>query len=299
MVIEINGVKLDGSTRVVVQGITGRIGSFQTKLMLEYGTNVVAGVTPGKGGMEVHGVPVYDTLLEAKQDRGPFDVSVVFVPPASALDSVIEAIDAGVKLIVLTTADIPYLDAIKMINYAEKKGAKIVGPEAAGIIVPGKCKLGVHPVSPNKYFTPGSVGIVSKSGSLSYDTSRILSKEGVGQSSVVCIGGGPIWGTTMTDVIEALERDKETDVILMLGEIGGTLEEEAAKYVKQNVSKPVVALIVGRYAPPGRSMGHASAIIMGGRGSWQSKVQVLRESGIRIAKDFEEVTHIIREAIKK
>jgi succinyl-CoA synthetase alpha subunit len=242
---------------------------------------------------------VYDTLLEAKQDRGPFDVSVVFVPPASALDSVIEAIDAGVKLIVLTTADIPYLDAIKMINYAEKKGAKIVGPEAAGIIVPGKCKLGVHPVSPNKYFTPGSVGIVSKSGSLSYDTSRILSKEGVGQSSVVCIGGGPIWGTTMTDVIEALERDKETDVILMLGEIGGTLEEEAAKYVKQNVSKPVVALIVGRYAPPGRSMGHASAIIMGGRGSWQFKVQVLRESGIRIVKDFEEVTHIIREAIKK
>jgi succinyl-CoA synthetase alpha subunit len=298
MMIEINGVKLDEKTRVVVQGITGRVGSFQTKLMIEYNTNVIAGVTPGKGGSEVYGVPVYDTLLDAKQDRGPFDVSVVFVPPASALDSCIEAADAGVKLIVLTTADIPYLDAIKIINYAEKKGAKIVGPEAAGIIVPGRCKLGVHPVSPDKYFTYGPVGIVSRSGSLSYDMSRSLSKEGIGQSSVVCIGGGPIWGTTMVDVIEALERDKETEVILMLGEIGGTLEEEAARYVKRNISKPVVALIVGQYAPHGRSMGHASAIIMGGRGNWQSKIKVLRECNIKVAKDFEEVIYIIREIIK-
>jgi len=299
MVIEINGVRLDENVRVVVQGITGRVGSFQTKLMKEYGTNVVAGVTPGRGGMEVYGVPVYDTVLEAKQERGPFDVSVLFVPPAAALESVIEAVDAGVKLLVLTTADIPYLDAIKMINYAERSNAKIVGPEAAGIIVPGRCKLGVHPVSPDKYFTRGPVGIVSKSGSLSYDTSRLLTREGIGQSAIVCIGGGPIWGTTMVDVIEALERDKETEVILMLGEIGGTLEEEAAKYIKQNVSKPAIALIVGRYAPPGKSMGHASAIIMGGRGSWHSKVQVLREYGVKVAKDFEEIIRFVREVLRR
>lgn len=299
MVIEINGIKLDRNAKVVVQGITGRIGSFQTRLMLEYGTNVVAGVTPGRGGMEVHGVPVYDTILEAKQDKGPFDVSVVFVPPASALDSCVEAVDAGVKLIVLTTADIPYLDSIRMIDYARRRNAKIVGPEAAGIIVPGKCKLGVHPVSPDKYFVSGPIGIVSKSGSLSYDTSRLLSKEGFGQSSLTCIGGGPIWGTTMADVIEALERDKDTECILMLGEIGGTLEEEAARYVKHNVSKPVAALIVGRYAPPGKSMGHASAIIMGGRGGWHTKTQVLRDSGISVAKDFEEVIYFAKSAIRK
>ncbi|RLE08101.1 succinate--CoA ligase subunit alpha [Candidatus Aerophobetes bacterium] len=299
MVIEINNVRLDRNTRVVVQGITGRMGSFQTKLMIDYGTNVVAGVTPGKGGMKIHGVPVYDTIFEAKEEKGPFDVAIAFVPPGSILDSCIEAVDAGVKLIVVTTADVPYLDAIKVIHYANKKGAKIVGPEAAGILVPHECKLGVHPVQPDKYFTKGPVGIVSRSGSLSYDTSRILSEAGIGQSAIVCIGGGPIWGTTMIDVIESLERDKDTEVILMLGEIGGTIEEETAEYIKRNVSKPVTALIVGRYAPPGKSMGHASAIIMRGRGTWHAKVQSLRNAGVHVAKTFKDLLEIIQKHLKR
>jgi len=299
MVIEINNVKLDRNARVIVQGITGRIGSFQSKLMIDYGTNIVAGVTPGKGGMEIHGVPVYDTIFEAKEEKGPFDVAVAFVPPGSALDSCIEAIDAGVKLIVLPTADVPYLDSIKIIHYASEKDAKIVGPEAAGILVPHECKLGVHPVLPDKYFTKGSVGIVSRSGSLSYDMSKALSGAGIGQSAIVCIGGGPIWGTSMIDVIESLERDKDTEVILMLGEIGGTIEEEAAEYVKQNVSKPVIALIVGRCAPPGKSMGHAAAIIMKGRGTWHTKVQFLRDSGIYVAKTFEDVIENVQKYLKR
>jgi len=299
MVLELGGVRLCENSRILIQGITGRIGSLQTSYMINYSTNVIAGVTPGKGGSKVHGIPVYDTVLEAKEELGPFDVSIVFVPPYSALDACIEAIDANVRLIILTTADIPYLDTIKILRYAKMKNSIIVGPEAAGIIIPGRCKLGVHPVNPDKYFVKGSVGIVSRSGSLSYDMSRVLTKEGIGQSAVVAIGGGPIWGTSMKDVIEAFERDKDTDIILMLGEIGGAVEEEAALFIKQNISKPVVALIVGRYAPPGKSMGHASAIIMGERGSWHTKVQVLRDSGIHVAKSFKEVVKVIKEFLKR
>jgi succinyl-CoA synthetase alpha subunit len=275
----------------LVQGITGRSGALQSKVMLEYGTNIVAGVTPGKGGTSVHGIPVYDFVQEARQQH-PFNVVVSFVPPAAAKDSCMEALDCGIDLLVLTSEGIPDHDVVDVIAYAESKGTRLIGPGAAGVIVPGKSKVGSHPP---RFFTPGRVGIVSKSGALSYEIGKTLTDAGIGQSTVIAIGGGPFWGTTQRDAIQLFEADEETEVIVVLGEIGGSLEEEAAKYIASCVRKPVVALIVGHAAPPGKSLGHAGAIVSGDTGSAASKIAALQNAGVRVAATPSEVVTYVRE----
>jgi succinyl-CoA synthetase alpha subunit len=286
-------ILVDENTRVIVQGITGTVGSFQTKIMLEYGTKIVAGVTPGKGGQEIHGVPVYDLVEEAVEDYGG-DAAISFVPGPFAADAAIEAIEAGIGLVIITAEGVPLLDVVRMMNLAEKRGAIVIGPDTAGIISPGKCKVGVHP---HKFFREGNIGVISKSGALSYEVSKALSEEGMGQSTVVGIGGGPIWGFTQVDALRLFEKDEETKAIVLLGEIGGTMEEEAAQYIIENVSKPVIALIVGRHAPEGERMGHAGAIISHGRGLAKDKIKALEKAGAYIVKSPREIPPIIRKVI--
>ncbi len=265
-------------TRVLVQGITGKSGQLQTGLMQEAGTNVVAGVTPGKGGRTVNGVPVYNHVAEAKAERG-FDAVISFVPPLGARDSSIEAMDSGIGLLVLTTEGIPQQHVAEVVAYAKCTGTRLVGPGCAGVIAPGIGKVGSHPA---RFFTPGRVGVVSKSGALSYEIGKTLSDAGIGQSTVVAIGGGPVWGFTQRDAVELFDKDPETDVIVLLGEIGGNLEERAASYIKAHVTKPVVALIVGRNAPQGKSLGHAGAIVHGGAGTAETKIRALTDAGATV-----------------
>ncbi|RLE55383.1 MAG: succinate--CoA ligase subunit alpha, partial [Candidatus Methanomethylicota archaeon] len=252
------GIIVDENTRVIVQGITGRQGRFHTELMLKYGTKIVAGVTPGKGGQSVHGVPVYDTITEA-MEKSPADTSIVFVPAPFALDAVSEAILAGVKNVVVITEHVPVHDAIKMIALAKLKGARIIGPNTPGIITPGKCKVGIMPGS---VFTPGNIGIVSRSGTLTYEIALNLTNAGLGQSTCIGIGGDPVVGLSFLDILELFREDEQTKAVVIIGEIGGDAEERAAEYIERtNYPKPVVAFIAGRSAPPGKRMGHAGAII--------------------------------------
>ena len=284
-------ILINKDTKVLVQAITGKSGSLQTKVMLECGTDIVAGVTPSKGGAEVHGIPVYDFISEARE-KHDFDTVISFVPPFAAKDSCIEVIDNGIKLLVLTSEGIPDHDVIDIVTYARLKGTKLIGPGAAGIISPGKCKLGSHPP---RFFKEGNVGIVSKSGALSYEIGKTLSDAGIGQSTVLALGGGPIWGLTQKDAVSLFNEDDETKVIVMIGEIGGSSEEEAAQFIKYNVAKPVVSMIVGRTAPLGKSLGHAGAIISGNTGTAASKIEALMDAGVHIALSPAELLKLVKD----
>ena len=283
-------ILIDKNSRVLVQGITGQVGSLQTRLMKEYGTEIVAGVTPGKGGMKVHEIPVYDFVEEALEDREA-DAAISFVPARFAADAALEIIDRGIRLLVITTEGIPDQDMLTIINYAASKGTVVLGPDTPGLISPGRCKLGVHP---NRMFTEGRVGVLSKSGSLSYEVCRILTENGIGQSTVVGVGGGPLWGLSQQAVVEMFQEDPETEVIVLLGEVGGTMEQDAAAFIERYVDKPVITLIVGRTAPKGAQMGHAGAIIEGEEGTAESKIRALRSAGSLIAKSPSEIPEIIK-----
>jgi len=291
------GILVDENTRVIVQGITGKEGSFHTKLMLQYGTKVVAGVTPGKGGSTVEGVPVYDTMAEAVKEHPEANTSIIFVPAKFASDAVYEAVDSGMKVIVVITEHIPVHDAIEFVNYAKRKGSVIIGPNCPGIITPGKTKIGIMP---GHVFTPGPVGIMSRSGTLTYEIGYFLTKAGLGQSTVIGVGGDPVTGLTFPEVIEMFERDPQTKAVVMIGEIGGDAEERVARMVKEGrIKKPVVAFVAGRTAPEGKRMGHAGAIIMLGTGAYKDKVAALEDAGIRVARTPYEVPKLVKEALER
>ncbi|GLF82523.1 succinate--CoA ligase subunit alpha [Bacillus safensis] len=273
-------VFINKNTRVIVQGITGSTALFHTKQMIEYGTNIVGGVTPGKGGTEVEGVPVFNTVSEAVQTTGA-NASVIYVPAPFAADAILEAVDAEVDLVICITEHIPVLDMVKVKRYMEGKKTRLVGPNCPGVITPEECKIGIMPGYIHK---KGHVGVVSRSGTLTYEAVHQLSEAGVGQSTAVGIGGDPINGTNFIDVLKAFNEDPETHAVIMIGEIGGTAEEEAAEWVKANMTKPVVGFIGGKTAPPGKRMGHAGAIISGGKGTADEKVKTMRECGIEVAE---------------
>lgn len=275
-----------------MQGITGNQGSFHTRQMLDYGTRVVAGVSPGKGGEAVHGVPVHETVKEVL-DSHLANLSVVFVPAPFARDAAFEAIDAGLETVVLITEHIPVHDAMAIMAFANERGTTVIGPNTYGICTPGKCKAGIPP---NTIFQPGSVGVVARSGTLSYEIVDAISRSGLGESTVIGIGGDRVIGLTFTDVLKRFEKDEATRAVVLVGEIGGTAEEEAAELIK-TMSKPVIAYIAGRSAPPGKRMGHAGAIIERGRGTYESKVKALEAAGALIAPMPWEVTALVREAI--
>ena len=271
---------IDQSTRLVVQGITGRDGSFHTKQMMEYGTKVVAGVTPGKGGQKFEGqVPIFNTVEEAMKETGA-NSSVIYVPPAFAADAMFEAADAGISFIVCITEGVPVLDMTRVRPYVLDKGARLLGPNCPGLLSAGKSKVGIIP---GHITQPGPVGLVSKSGTLTYEVVYKLKGAGIGTTTCVGIGGDPINGTSFIDCLAAFEADPETQAIVMLGEIGGTDEQDAAAYIKQHVTKPVVGFIAGQTAPPGRRMGHAGAIISGSAGTAEEKLQAFRDNGIAVA----------------
>lgn len=273
-------VFINKNTRVIVQGITGSTALFHTKQMIEYGTNIVGGVTPGKGGTEVEGVPVFNTVSEAVQTTGA-NASVIYVPAPFAADAILEAVDAEVDLVICITEHIPVLDMVKVKRYMEGKKTRLVGPNCPGVITPEECKIGIMPGYIHK---KGHVGVVSRSGTLTYEAVHQLSEAGVGQSTAVGIGGDPVNGTNFIDVLKAFNEDSETHAVIMIGEIGGTAEEEAAEWVKANMTKPVVGFIGGKTAPPGKRMGHAGAIISGGKGTADEKVKTMRECGIEVAE---------------
>jgi succinyl-CoA synthetase alpha subunit len=277
------------NTRVVVQGITGREGQFHTQQMLEYGTQVVAGVTPGKGGQWILGVPVFDTVKEAVEATGA-NCSVIFVPARFAPDAILEAADTGVPLIVCITEGIPVQDMIRVRAYLDRKGVRLIGPNGPGLITPGECKVGIIP---GHITRPGPVGIVSRSGTLTYEVIAALSQRGIGQSTCVGIGGDPIPGTNFVEVLAMFEEDPQTEHIVLIGEIGGTEEERAADFIATKMSKPVTAFIAGRTAPPGKRMGHAGAIIEGGTGSAAEKIAKLESVGIPVARHPEEIAEIV------
>ena len=273
-------VLVDKSTRLVVQGITGKEGTFHTKQMVEYGTNVVGGVTPGKGGTTHEGVPVFNTVADAVREAGA-NASVIYVPPSFAADAVMEAADAGIPVVVCITEGIPTLDMVKVKEYLRDKPTRLIGPNCPGIISPGKCKIGIMP---GHIHREGNIGVVSRSGTLTYEAVGQLTALGLGQSSAIGIGGDPIVGTTHVDALRLFQADDETIGIVMIGEIGGSAEEEAAAFAKENVTKPIVAFIAGQTAPPGRRMGHAGAIIAGGKGTAAEKMKALDAAGIRVVK---------------
>ncbi len=291
-------ILINKQTRVLVQGITGRVGSFQTQIMLDYGTQIVAGVTPGKGGSDIYGIPVYDLVQEAMSEYtsghtpdNPIDAAISFVPGAFAKSAAIEVCQSEIPLLVLTAEGIPDHDMVHLLRYADIKGTSVLGPDTPGLISPGKCKLGVHPHS---LFMEGRVGIVSKSGSLSYEVGRLLTANGIGQSTVVGIGGGPLWGLSQREILRRFEDDPETGAVILLGEVGGTLEHDAADFIRCHMQKPVVALVVGRTAPEGTQMGHAGAIIEGEEGTAASKIAALRNAGALIARNSIEIPDIIK-----
>ncbi len=280
-------ILMDGSTRVIVQGITGRIGSIQTRWMLAYGTKVVAGVTPGKAGSVVEGVPVFDSVERAVRETGA-NASVFFVPAASVLNAFLETVDAGVKLIVVIPEHIPVHDVMKMRAYAIEKGIIAIGPTTPGILVPGKGKIGIMPVS---LFSPGHVGIISRSGTLSYEFAGILSEIGVGQSTVVGMGADPVALTNLVDILRLFEEDDGTDAVIIVGEVGGDQEERAALFIKEKMTKPVAAYIAGRYSPQGKQMGHAGAIIRGSAGTVRGKQEALHDAGVEVLESPAHVAH--------
>ncbi len=277
---------MNKSTRVVVQGITGGEGSYHTSEMVEYGTNVVAGVTPGKGGqLFQEKIPVYNTVTEAVENEAA-NTSIIFVPPAFAGDAIMEAADAGIRLIVCITEGIPTLDMAKAKHYLASRTTRLVGPNCPGVITPGECKIGIMP---GFIHTPGEVGVVSRSGTLTYEAVHQLTTLNIGQSTCIGIGGDPIIGTYFVDALKLFQQDENTKAVVMIGEIGGTSEEEAAEYVKQHMTKPVVGYIAGRTAPPGRRMGHAGAIISGGKGTAIEKMAALEAANIHVVESPAEI----------
>jgi len=283
---------IDENTKILVQGITGKQGAFHTKQMRLYGSKVVAGVTPGKGGQEVEGVPVYNTVNEAKENH-EIDASVLFIPAPFAKDAAMEAIDAGVKIVVIITEHIPVHDEMEIMAFAQRRGATIIGPNTFGIISSGKSKIGIMP---NQFFIPGNVGVVSRSGTLSYEIVGNLTMQNIGQSTVVGLGGDRVVGLYFVDVLKMFEEDPETKVVVLVGEIGGNAEEEAAHYIEK-MTKPVVAYIAGRSAPPGKRMGHAGAIIERGKGTYQGKVDALKKSGAHVAELPFKVPELVKKLI--
>jgi len=279
------------NTRVLVQGITGRVGSFQAKVMREYGTKIVAGVTPGKGGTMVDGIPVYDLVEDALCEH-QVDVALSFVPARFAKDAAIEAVESGIHVMVLTAGGIPDQDVLTLLYYATSKGIEVLGPDTPGVVSPGKCKVGVHP---DRVLKEGHVGVVSKSGALSYEVCKLLTEHGIGQSTIVGIGGGPLWGLTQREILEMFESDPDTRLVVMLGEVGGTMEHKTAAFIEQHITKPVISLIVGRAAPTGARMGHAGAIIEGEGETAESKTSALRKAGSLIAQNPDEILSFIRE----
>jgi len=274
-------ILVDEKTRVVVQGITGNEGMFHSRQMVEYGTKVVAGVTPGKAGQKIEGIPVFNTVSEAVK-KTDANASAIFVPPPFAADAVLEAADAGSSVIVCLTEGIPTLDMVVVRQYLKDRRSHLIGPNTPGIISPGKCKIGVMA---GYIHMPGKIGIISRSGTLTYEVVDQLTKKGLGQSTCVGIGGDQIIGLNYVDLLEMFEKDEGTDAVIMIGEIGGTAEEEAAEFIKKNVKKPVVAFIAGLTAPPGRRMGHAGAIIASGKGTAKEKMEVLERAGVRVVRN--------------
>ena len=286
-------ILVNKDTRLLVQGITGREGEFHTRQMQEYGTNVVAGVTPGKGGGWVSGIPVFDTVHEAV-DVTEANASIIYVPARFAAEAVLEAADAGIKLVVCITEGIPVLDMIRVRAYLDCRDTRLIGPNCPGLITPGEAKVGIMP---GHIHTPGPVGVVSRSGTLTYEVVHALTEKGVGQSTAIGIGGDPIIGTDFIDVLRLFEGDPQTRQVVLIGEIGGTDEQRAAEYIAQHMSKPVTAFIAGQTAPPGKRMGHAGAIIEGGEGTAAEKIAAFEAVGVRVAKHPGEIASLVTEFV--
>jgi succinyl-CoA synthetase alpha subunit len=274
-------ILVDRDTRVVVQGLTGSEGSFHAEQMMDYGTNVVAGVTPGKGGAEHLGRPIFNTVQKAVEEEGA-NTSIIFVPPPFAADAAQEAAAAGIEVVICITEGIPIRDMVPTYHYVRQQGARLIGPNCPGVITPGQAKVGIMPA---KIFEKGPVGVISRSGTLTYETVDQLTRKGLGQSTAVGIGGDPVIGTRFVDALELFENDEQTEAVVLIGEIGGSAEEEAAAYVQAHMSKPVFAFIAGRTAPPGRRMGHAGAIVSGGQGTAEGKFDALEDAGVTVVKN--------------
>jgi succinyl-CoA synthetase alpha subunit len=283
------------ATRVLTQGITGATGQLHTRLCRDYGTQMVAGVTPGRGGTDFEGIPVFDTVERAVRETGA-DASVIYVPPPGAADAILEAADAGVPLVVCITEGVPVLDMVGVRRFLEGRGTRLIGPNCPGIITPGECKIGIMP---GYIHRPGRVGVVSRSGTLTYEAVHQLTLLGVGQSTCIGIGGDPIVGTGFVDALRLFQDDPDTDAVVLIGEIGGTAEEEAAAFIERHVRKPVVAFVAGRTAPPGKRMGHAGAIIAGGKGTAAEKVAAFERAGVRVAPGPAQLGVTMRDALKE
>jgi succinyl-CoA synthetase alpha subunit len=284
------GIIVDKNTRAIIQGITGTQGKFHTKLMLEYGTRIVSGVTPGKGGTQIHNIPVYDTV-EAALEKHSANASIIFVPAPFAADAALEALENGIKILVIITEHIPIKDAVDVMTYARQVNATIIGPNTPGIITPEECELGIMPAH---IFKPGGVGLISRSGTLTYEVAASLTRSGLGQSTCLGLGGDPITGLNFVDALKLFEKDPQTKAVVLIGEIGGNLEELTAEYIlKEEYPKPVVAFIAGRSAPPGKRMGHAGAIVMGKAGTAESKIEAFRKADVKVAEKPSDVAKLL------
>ncbi len=288
-------ILIDKNTKLLVQGITGSQGMLHTKGCIDYGTNVVAGVTPGKGGQNFEGVPIFNSVSEAVRETDA-NASMILVPPAFTADAIMEAAAAEIPLIVSITEGVPVVDMVQAVDFVSKKGCRLIGPNCPGIITPGQCKIGIMPGAIHK---TGSVGIVSRSGTLTYEAVSQITHVNLGQSTCIGIGGDPVNGTNFIDCLSLFENDEQTEAIVMIGEIGGDAEEQAADYVRNNVTKPIVSFIAGQTAPPGRRMGHAGAIISGGHGTAEEKMSALREAGIYVINSLDEIGIKMLEALGK